>query len=525
MVENDLITLDELKGGFTTMFEKEFNIHSFLAPILSNGIMIFQMYYYSDMPDLQEKYFGFFMGYIVYKLVQLLTSYYQSSYSGKIQNFYLNKNYEGMNLTYKKCLIMSIIIHAISYFPIKWIVMYIFTNTYLTKQNPEFVGGSIFKVGQYITIHFWAVLFACLTTALSQILSLLKYDNYVTYGNIIRIAVNIIFGIFYRKKYGDDYFVRGLSYADVIGELCVGIYLIIMQNKLNPLSQDYLSFNMEIIQNAIKTVSEVLNINGFIFYFLLNFYDEIFMLSYVYFFVKDYEVSWYNFYFICFIFKNMFFKIPRNDQLNIYSFNKKIYNESIENINPSQINYDFDSKAQVNKNYEWMFYIKSKIINTLALNIFMAIIYILFYLFRGFYIVDITKQNFLVIILFGINGIIEQLGLFIKNAETLIFSDNQSFNALWMGVGVSFVCFIFMYLVTHSMAGVVLVIYLTYYYIFFKFYPLVKNADMKIININVISSMEKNDEEQKNEITDTPNSSFERVDVSLVKKQMSNDLL
>ena len=47
---------------------------------------------------------------------------------------------------------------------------------------------------------------------------------------------------------------------------------------LNPLSQDYLSFNMEIIQNAIKTYNEVLNLNGFIFYLLLNFYDEIFML-------------------------------------------------------------------------------------------------------------------------------------------------------------------------------------------------------------------------------------------------------
>ena len=252
MVENDLISLDELKGGFTTMFETEFNIHSFLAPFLSNAIMIFQMYYYSDLPDLQEKYYGFFMGYIVYKLVQLLTSYYQSSYSGKIQNFYLNRNYEGMNLSYKKCLIMSVIIHVISYFPIKWIVMYIFTNTYLTKQNPEFVGGSIFKVGQYITIHFWCVLFGCLTIALSQILSLLNYDKYVTYGNIIRIVVNIIFGIFYRKKYGDDYFVRGLSYADVIGELCVAIYLIIIQHMLNPLSQDYLSFNMEIVQNAAK---------------------------------------------------------------------------------------------------------------------------------------------------------------------------------------------------------------------------------------------------------------------------------
>ena len=96
-----MITLDELKMGFTSMFGTEFNIHSFLSTFLSNGIMIFQMYYYSDMPDLQEKYFGFFMGYIVYKLVQLLTSYYQSSYSGKIQNFYLNRNYEGMNLSYK----------------------------------------------------------------------------------------------------------------------------------------------------------------------------------------------------------------------------------------------------------------------------------------------------------------------------------------------------------------------------------------------------------------------------------------
>ena len=520
MVENDLITLDELKGGFTTMLETEFNIHSFLTPFLSNGIMIFQMYYYSDMPDLQEKYFGFFMGYIVYKLVQLLTSYYQSSYSGKIQNFYLNRNYEGMNLSYKKSLIMSIIIHAISYFPIKWIVMYIFTNTYLTKQNPNFVGGSIFKVGQYITIHFWAVLFGCLTNALSQILSLLNFDKYVTYGNIIRIAVNIIFGVFYRKKYGDDYFVRGLSYADVIGELCVGIYLIIMQNMLNPLSQDFLSFNMEIVQNAIKTFSDVLNINGFIVYFLLNFYDEIFMLLYVYLFVKEYEVSWYNFYFICFIFKNMFFKIPRNDQLNIYTFHKKLHSSSIDNINPSQLNYDFDSRSQTNKNYEWMFFIKKKVTNILALNISMAIIYLLFYLFKGFQIVDITKQNILVIILFGINGIIEQLGLFIKNVETFIFLDNQSFIALCMGVGASFLCFIIMYLIVHSMAGVVLVIYLTYYYIFFKFYPLVKNADMKIINMNVASLTENNGQEQKNDTNYTPNSSFDRIDldINLIKK-------
>ena len=98
-----------------------------------------------------------------------------------------------------------------------------------------------------------------------------------------------------------------------------------------------------------------------ILYFLLNFYDEIFMLLYVYLFVKEYEVSWYNFYFICFIFKNMFFKIPRNDQLTIYSFYKKLHNDSTDNINPAPFNYDFDSRSQTNKNYEWMFFIKKKL--------------------------------------------------------------------------------------------------------------------------------------------------------------------
>ena len=191
MAENDMISLEELKTSFSTLFQREFNIHLFLSPFLSNSIMIFQMYYYSDLPDLQEKYYGFFMGYIVYKLSQLFTSYYQSTYSTKTQDYYLNRKYLDMNYSFKKGLLMSIIIHLITYFPMKWILMYIFTNTYLQKQNPIFVGGSIAKVGEYITIHFWAVLCGCLTNAIVQILSQLNYNTYITYGNIIRILVNI----------------------------------------------------------------------------------------------------------------------------------------------------------------------------------------------------------------------------------------------------------------------------------------------------------------------------------------------
>jgi len=512
MAENDMITLEELKTSFTTLFEKEFNIHSFLSTFLSNSIMIFQMYYYSDLPDLQEKYYGFFMGYIVYKLSQLFTSYYQSAYSGKTQDYYLNRKYLDMSYSFKKGLLMSIIIHVISYFPMKWILMYIFTNTYLKKQNPEFVGGSISKVGEYISIHFWAVLCGCLTNALTQIFSLfINFNIYVTYGNIIRILVNIIFGIFYRKKFGDIYFVTGLSYADVFGELCVAIYLVIMIYVINPLSQDFLSFNFEVIKSSLRTLFDVVNLYSFIFYFLINFYDEIFMLLYVYFFVEKYDIIYYNFFFICFIFKNMFFKIPRNDRLNIISFLKRLLNESSENLNLVSSNYEFDAKSQTNKGYEWMLFIKTKVTNILTLNIFMAIIYIFFYLLKGFHIVQIMNYNFLVIILFSLNAIIEQMALFMNNVGNCIKDSNYSFHDMWIGVLGSILAFILMFWLTHNMAGVTLVIYLTYYFLFFRLYSWGKNYDIMVINMNLNMPGEKQEKEEEDNNDNAENSSFNRI--------------
>jgi hypothetical protein len=418
-----------------------------------------------------------------------------------------------MNNSYKKGLLISVIVHTISYFPMKWLVMYIFTHTYLKKQNPEFVNGSIMKVGEYITIHFWAVLCGCLTNALTQILSLLSYNNYITYANIIRIGVNIVFGIFYRKKFGDNYFVTGLSYADVIGELFVGIYLIIIQHIINPLSQDYLSFNLEVIKSSFQTLFEVLNLFNFIFYFLMNFYDEIFMLLYVFLFIEKYEITHYNFFFICFIFKNMFFKIPRNDRLNIISFLKKLLDETSENVNLVPSNYEFDAKSQVNKGYEWMLYVKTKVTNILTLNIYNAIIYIFFYLFKGFHIVDIYESNILVIILFSLNGIIEQLALYVQNVGSCIKENNQSFNYMWMGVLGTIVAFILMFWMTHSMAGVTLVVYLTYYFLFFKLYSWGKNCEIMLINMNWLVPNEK----PEDEILD--DNSFNRI----IQKENENE--
>ena len=483
MEKNDIIKFIELKFSFSSVFRTEFNIHSFLSTFLMNSIFVFQMYYYSYMKDLQEKYFGFFMGYILYKLTQILTLYYQSCFLKNVQILYLSKNYSEMNILYKKSIINSIIIHITSFFPIKWAGVYLLKNIYLIRQHPNFMENSLLKVGQYINIHFLVSLIACLTNAITQILFVLNYNKVVTFGNILRFLINIIFSVFYRKKYEDEYFVKGLSLADVIGEIFVGIYLFIIKYRFINLSQNDYPTNSISFNNFV----EVLNLKNFIYYFLIYFYDESFMILYVYFFVKNYEISNFNFFFMCFIFKNMFFKMPRKDELNIFIFYKNIYYESSENINN-----ELDSKFHMSRNYEWMIFIKEKVIKILILNIIIALLYFVFYLCQGFQIVDINEKNLLLIILFGINGIIEQLGLFIINTEKIIFSNGQSFYIFFIGFILSFISFIFIIKTSHSITGGVAAIYITFYYIFFKFYPIIKNTDTKLFNINKILFQEEN---------------------------------
>ena len=481
MENNDIIKFNELKFSFSSMIRTEFNIHSFLSSFLLNSIFVFQMYYFSYMKDLQEKYFGFFMGYILYKLTQILTLYYQSCYLKNAQILYLSKNYTEMNILYKKTIINSIIIHIISFFPIKWAGIYILKNIYLIRQHPNFAENSLLKVELYINIHFWVSLIACLTNVITQILLLFNYNNVVTCGNILRFLINAFFSVFYRKKYGDEYFVKGLSFADLIGEIFVGIYLFIIKYRFitqNDFLTSSTSFN-----NFVETI----NLKNFIYYFLIYFYDESFMILYVFFFVKNDEISYFNFFFMCFIFKNMFFKIPRKDELNIFMFYKSIYYESSENINN-----ELNSKFLMSKNYEWMIFIKEKTIKILILNIIIALLYFVFYLCKGFQIVDINEKNILLIILFSINGIIEQLGLFILNTEKIIYSNGQSFYIFFIGFILSFISFFIIIKTANSITGGVAVIYITFYFIFFKFYPIIKNSDTKLFNINKILFQEEN---------------------------------
>jgi hypothetical protein len=204
----------------------------------------------------------------------------------------------------------------------------------------------------------------------------------------------------------------------------------------------------------------------------------------------------------------MFFKIPRNDRLNIISFLKRLLNESSENLNLVPTNYEFDAKSQTNKGYEWMLFVKTKVTNILALNIFMAIIYIFFYLLKGFHIVLIMNSNFLVILLFAINAIIEQLAIYINNVGNCIKDSNNSFHDMWMGVLGSILAFILMFWLTHSMAGVTLVMYLTYYFIFFRLYSWGKNYDIMVINMNLQMPGERKDDDNLENARD---SSFNRI--------------
>ena len=65
-----------------------------------------------------------------------------------------------------------------------------------------------------------------------------------------------------------------------------------------------------------------------------------------------------------------------------------------------------------------------------------------------------------------------------------------------------------MFWLTHSMAGVNLVMYLTYYFIFFRLYSWGKNYDIMVINMNLQMPGERKDDDN---IENARDSSFNRI--------------
>ena len=118
------------------------------------------------------------------------------------------------------------------------------------------------------------------------------------------------------------------------------------------------------------------------------------------------------------------------------------------------------------------------------------------------------NSNFLVIFLFAINAIIEQLAIYINNVGNCIKDSNNSFHDMWMGVLGSILAFILMFWLAHSMAGVTLVMYLTYYFIFFRLYSWGKNYDIMVINMNLQMPGERKDDDN---IENARDSSFNRI--------------
>ncbi len=118
------------------------------------------------------------------------------------------------------------------------------------------------------------------------------------------------------------------------------------------------------------------------------------------------------------------------------------------------------------------------------------------------------NSNFLVILLFALNAIIEQLAIYIKNVGNCIKDSNNSFHDMWMGVLGSILAFILMFWLTHSMAGVTLVMYLTYYFLFFRLYSWGKNYDIMVINMNLQMPGERKDDDNLENARD---SSFNRI--------------
>ena len=153
-------------------------------------------------------------------------------------------------------------------------------------------------------------------------------------------------------------------------------------------------------------------------------------------------------------------------------------------------NYDYDTRIKENKNYEWIQFIKSKIIGTLILNIIFCLFFILFYLFNGYKIINIEESFLSIIIIFGIISIIEFTSKIIITLYITCFNNQKLFFYLTIGFIGSIIIFYLNYFLFKNFLLMIIFIYSTYYIIFIRFYPEIQKIDLDFITINELSNEE-----------------------------------
>lgn len=489
------VKYEDVKVEIKSLFTKAFNFEAFLQSFLSQLTIIVQIYYISSYQNFYSKLFIFSICCIYFKILSSITTYFQNWLGEKLSQNYIEKKYYEMGDIFKKALVINQIINIVVYFPLKFLLNILLTKFLMQKLNYSdelnLSSYGMDKLNDYLLLNFFTLLMNTGNNLLCDVLMTFEAKTVLNLNSGLKFVINIFCLKIFSKQNDEYLFVNGICYSNLISEGVSIIFLFLTQKIKNPNPQAWAQFNLQIFTGqSYKTLLSNFDVFDFLSSTLLFLYEDIFLLLFSLTVVtsnKTESIENYILFFGMILIKDLLFKIKQKDKEQILSYYHSLCDSAGGDSLYNKLSYEYDSTNQKNKNYEWMMFIKTKIIGTAAVNIVIAVVYLLFYFLNGFTLLKINETNFIANIILSINAIVQQTSICVLNIFVCLLKRNTIIY-LGIGFGLSVGCYFVVYLIfAKSLSLTILVMYITFYVVYLRFCPQVKNVDMKVVNFEMNS--------------------------------------
>ena len=491
------VKYEDVKVEIKSLFTKAFNFESFLMSFLSQLTIIVQIYYFSSYDNFYSKLYIFSICCVYFKILSVITTYFQTYLSELLSQYFIEKKYYEMGDVFKKSIVMTEIINVIVYYPLKWFVLDIFLTKVLTQKLNYSVENDLStygkeKINQFLFMNFFVLLISTVGNLLCDVLMTFEAKMIINLNSVLKFVINVFFCKWFGKKSNQYLFVKGICYANIISEGVSLLFVFLTQKIKNPYPQAWTQFNLQLFTGqSFKSLLGSFDIFNFASFIILFLYEDIFLVLFALTSItsdKEKSIENYILFFGMLLIKNLLFKLKQKDKEEILSYYHSLSDTGNGDSLYNKLSYEYDSTNQRNKNYEWILFIKTKIIGTIAINLVIAIIYLIFYFFNGFSLIKINESNMLANIFLSVNALVQQTALVVLNLFECLLK-RSTLTYLGLGFGLSIAGYFLVFLIfSKSLAFTVLLMYITFYVIYIRFLPQVKNVDMRVVNFEMINS-------------------------------------
>lgn len=489
------IKYEDIKVEIMSIF-KAFSIERYLQSFCNTFILISQIFYFSKSENFESQLFVYVMSLICLRLLFSLMNFYQLLINQEINQYFINQKYYEIGELFKQSLIVCECSNIIFYFPFKFLFEFLLGIFILNKEEILTLltlskGITQKRISSFLNLNFFVLLMDSIAFGLGNMMLTFKMKSIINMNNVLRVVINLAFCRFVSRKYAEAYFMSGIAYANILTEVFSLIFLTVAQYIKNPYPQAWAKFNLGLFSiETFRCILSKIEIENLISFILFYYWDDFFLLIFSSISLEKDCLHICAFLFAMIIFKRLLFHIKRKDKEEIISYYHKMQSENANSstISFNQLDYEYDSQNNSLKgDFQWMMFIKTKIIGTIAINVIIGMLYILFYFLGGFKMLNESIEGWWYIVsFFAFNALIEQCTYQAKAIREYLLKKN-SLVLILIAFGVSLLSFLIVNLFfSNCLIMIIGSIYLGYYFLLYRFYPEIKNVDMRIINLELL---------------------------------------